>query len=90
MFRYCFGILIYLCTLLILQSVFLFHITKFYNIMKIYRRQICFLNITFLFLLLPPDVFLQFFTIFTIFIFYEIIFFFICYKISNNNLKLNY
>ena len=82
--RYCFCFLIYIFVLLLINLLVFVFIKNVYWILKFHRHKFCFLNIFSLFILAPPDILLQFFIILFCFIFYEIIFFIICYKIYNN------
>nr|AHX02491.1 SecY [Riquetophycus sp. HSY-2014a] len=84
MLRNSFAFLIYIIYILILQFSFFIFLIDIYKIMKFHRKKFCFLTITYLFILMPSDIFLQFFTIIIIFIIYELNFFIICYKIYNS------
>nr|YP_010937578.1 protein translocase subunit SecY [Grateloupia asiatica]WKW95608.1 protein translocase subunit SecY [Grateloupia asiatica] len=84
-FHYSFAFL----TFLYLVITFLFWTltkpTRIYFLIKLYRKQFSFCSLILLFFLSPPDVFLQFFLVLFVIIFYEIVFFFVCYKLSNSN-----
>lgn len=69
----------------LINFILLFDSKDLYRNIKRYRKQFSFSTILTLFFFIPPDIYLQFFVIFITFIFYEIIFFFLCYKICNLN-----
>ena len=78
--RYCFSFLTYIFVMLIIQINYLVFSQNIYAIIKYHRKKICFSTILVLFILAPPDIFLQFFIIFITFVIYEFIFFILCYK----------
>nr|YP_010921940.1 Sec-independent protein translocase component TatC [Grateloupia turuturu]YP_010986438.1 SecY-independent protein translocase component TatC [Pachymeniopsis lanceolata]WIM51246.1 Sec-independent protein translocase component TatC [Grateloupia turuturu]WOL37406.1 SecY-independent protein translocase component TatC [Pachymeniopsis lanceolata] len=84
-FQYSFAFLILLYLVVISLLWILMKFIKVYFLIKLYRKQLSFFSLVLLFFLLPPDIFLQFFLIFFINIFYEAVFFFVCYKVSNSN-----
>lgn len=86
--RNCFWFLSYFFVMLIILFLFFIFVKNIYNLIKFQRKNLCFLNIVVLLVLTPPDIFLQFFIIFSSFIFYETIFCIICYKICNSKLKI--
>nr|YP_009541960.1 preprotein translocase subunit SecY [Synarthrophyton chejuense]AYR06630.1 preprotein translocase subunit SecY [Synarthrophyton chejuense] len=72
-------------TLLIYFFIDLFNL---YNFIKLYKSMLIFIFIFFIFILTPPDFFLQLFSSFFIFIFFDFWFFFLCikfYKLNTTN-----
>ena len=82
--KYCLSFSSYLFLLLIIHIWFLFTFKNIYKIMKFHRKKICFLSIFFLFILAPPDILLQFFILLNNYLFYEVVFFILCYKLCNS------
>lgn len=81
--RYGFGFSIYVFINFLIKFRFIFFLEDIYKMLKLHRKKFLYLSIFTLFILIPPDPFLQIFVIVTIFILYEIFFFVICYKIIN-------
>nr|AHX02561.1 SecY [Sebdenia flabellata] len=70
----------------LLSQIWLWYkLENIYWLMKFYRKQLTFLTLCILFILSPTDVFLQFVIISFTYLFYEIIFLVICYKLTNSN-----
>nr|YP_009488826.1 protein translocase subunit SecY [Grateloupia filicina]AWD77497.1 protein translocase subunit SecY [Grateloupia filicina] len=84
-FQYSFTFLIFLYLLIVFLLWTLIKPIKVYLAIKSYRKQLSFYSLVLLFLLSPPEIFLQFYLIFFVITFYEAVFFFVCYKISNSN-----
>nr|YP_010199507.1 Sec-independent protein translocase component TatC [Gracilaria baiana]UAD89365.1 Sec-independent protein translocase component TatC [Gracilaria baiana] len=82
-FRYVLGSLSFLTLLLILHSWFLIKINRIYFLIKYYRKLFIFGVLCMLFLLIPPDNVLQIFCIGSVFLIFELIFLFVCYKLCN-------
>ncbi len=87
-FRYFFCLLNFYFLLLIVNALTFISSFKIYNLIKLYRKQIAFLNILFLFFIFPSDLLTQFFIIFSIVIFYESFFFFLCFKTQSKLILL--
>ena len=86
-FKYNFIFLIYFFTTLSIFAIFLITAKNIYKIIKYHRKKFSFISILIFFLLAPPDIFLQFFIIVSICLFYEIIFFNICYQVCKLELR---
>nr|YP_009130777.1 SecY [Agarophyton chilense]AKA27632.1 SecY [Agarophyton chilense]ASP44560.1 SecY [Agarophyton chilense]UAD89515.1 Sec-independent protein translocase component TatC [Agarophyton chilense] len=84
-FRYFIGSLSFLVGLIVIHSWTLLTIDRIYFFIKYYRKVFLFGSLCFLFLLIPPDVFLQAFLIGLVFFIFEIVFIFICYKFCSIN-----
>nr|YP_010395123.1 Sec-independent protein translocase component TatC [Grateloupia elliptica]UQJ72564.1 Sec-independent protein translocase component TatC [Grateloupia elliptica]UYI31696.1 Sec-independent protein translocase component TatC [Grateloupia elliptica] len=84
-FQYSLAFLIFLYVTIASLLWILMKLTEVYFLVKLYRKQLSFFSLVLLFFLSPPDVFLQFFLAFFVTIFYEVVFFFVCYKVSNSN-----
>nr|YP_010881025.1 Sec-independent protein translocase component TatC [Grateloupia cornea]WIA66143.1 Sec-independent protein translocase component TatC [Grateloupia cornea] len=84
-FQYSFAFLVFSYLVIASSLWILIKPTKVYFLIKSYRKQFSFCSLTLLFFLSPPDVFLQFFLVLFVIVLYEIVFFFVCYKISNLN-----
>nr|YP_010164479.1 SecY [Polyopes lancifolius]QRM91074.1 SecY [Polyopes lancifolius] len=82
-YSFIFFISSYLFVVALLWSLLEF--TRTYFVVKLYRKQLSFINLLFLFVLAPSDISLQFLLIFFVIIFYEFVFLFVCYKISNSD-----
>nr|AHX02515.1 SecY [Schimmelmannia schousboei] len=82
-FRNYIGCFIFIIFIIINKVRFLYHMKSVYIFSKLYRKQVVFFNLFCLFLISPSDIFLQFLSLFLILVFFEIVFFFICYKVSN-------
>nr|YP_010199682.1 Sec-independent protein translocase component TatC [Gracilaria domingensis]UAD89590.1 Sec-independent protein translocase component TatC [Gracilaria domingensis] len=82
-FRYVLGSLGFFTLLLILHSWLLIKISKIYVLIKYYRKLFIFGILCILFLLIPSDNFLQIFCIVAVFLIFELIFLFVCYKLCN-------
>lgn len=85
-FSYFFSLINYYFSIFIVKLLFLMSIWNLFNFIKVYRKQISFFSIFFLFLSSPSDYLLQFFIILLILLFYEVFFFFLCYKIKNSDI----
>lgn len=88
-FRYVFSFLFYIVTFFICFFSFLLNSMIKYNLLKFHRKIFIFLNTLFFFLITPSDFYLQLFVILYSFIFYEIIFLFLCYKCNITYLEIN-
>nr|AHX02468.1 SecY [Plocamium cartilagineum] len=84
-FRYNFIIFLLVIFLLCIHLILLYPILYFYMIIKLYRKQLLFLSITIIYIIIPPDVILQIILILFLIIIYEVGFFLICYKFINFN-----
>nr|YP_008963791.1 preprotein translocase subunit SecY [Grateloupia angusta]AGO19304.1 preprotein translocase subunit SecY [Grateloupia angusta] len=84
-FQYSFAFLILLYLVIISLLWILIKFIKVYFLIKLYRKQLSFCSLVLLFFLSPSDIFLQFFLIFFVTLFYEVVFFFVCYRVSNSN-----
>nr|YP_009295541.1 SecY-independent transporter protein [Mastocarpus papillatus]AOL58025.1 SecY-independent transporter protein [Mastocarpus papillatus] len=82
-FRYVFSFSILTVFLWVTFIYLLLNPIIAYRTVKSRRKLFVFLTIFSFFLLIPPNVFLQFFIISNAFIFYEVLFFFFCYKTYN-------
>nr|YP_010027356.1 Sec-independent protein translocase [Sarcopeltis skottsbergii]QOS04477.1 Sec-independent protein translocase [Sarcopeltis skottsbergii] len=82
-FRYIFCFLFYIILFFFFFFHFLLELNVKYNLLKFHRNLFIFLNTFFLFFVVPSDILLQFFIIFFSFIFYEILFFILCYKCNS-------
>nr|YP_009504394.1 SecY [Gracilaria chouae]AWX65721.1 SecY [Gracilaria chouae] len=82
-FRYFSGTLIFFALLLILHLWFLMKINQIYFLIKYYRKPCMFGVLCMLFFLIPPDNFLQIFCIGLLFLTFEAVFLFVCYKLCN-------
>nr|YP_009511812.1 Sec-independent protein translocase component TatC [Gracilaria ferox]AXI97689.1 Sec-independent protein translocase component TatC [Gracilaria ferox]UAD89640.1 Sec-independent protein translocase component TatC [Gracilaria ferox] len=82
-FRYFIGTFSFFILLLILHLWFLIKTKRIYFLIKYYRKLFIFGILCMLFLLIPPDNFLQIFCIGSIFLTFELVFLFICYKLCN-------
>lgn len=86
-FRYLLNFINFCFITFLIKILFLFSLKNIYKNIKIYRKQFCFCTILLIFFSTPPDFYLQLFTITIIFIFYELVFFLVCYKIYNSDLN---
>nr|YP_009511913.1 Sec-independent protein translocase component TatC [Gracilariopsis mclachlanii]AXI97840.1 Sec-independent protein translocase component TatC [Gracilariopsis mclachlanii] len=84
-FRYLISSLSFFIFLLLSQIWLLMDIKRVYFLIKCYRKMFIFITLFVLFLLIPPDGFLQIFLILLICIIFEAVFLFVCYKLSNTN-----
>nr|YP_010199857.1 Sec-independent protein translocase component TatC [Crassiphycus usneoides]UAD89865.1 Sec-independent protein translocase component TatC [Crassiphycus usneoides] len=82
-FRYFVGSLIFVIFLLTLHLWFLIKINRIYFLIKYYRKSFIFGILCILFLVTPPDSFLQVFFLILIFLIFETVFLFVCYKLCN-------
>nr|YP_009511787.1 Sec-independent protein translocase component TatC [Gracilaria caudata]AXI97664.1 Sec-independent protein translocase component TatC [Gracilaria caudata] len=82
-FRYFLGSLIFLIFLVILHLWFLMKINYIYFLIKHYRKSFIFGILCILFLVTPPDGFLQGFFLILIFLIFETVFLFVCYKLCS-------
>nr|YP_010199707.1 Sec-independent protein translocase component TatC [Gracilaria flabelliformis]UAD89665.1 Sec-independent protein translocase component TatC [Gracilaria flabelliformis] len=82
-FRYFLGSLSFLILLLIWHLWFLIKIDRIYFLIKYYRKPFMFGILCMLFLLIPPDNFLQIFCVGFVFLIFELVFLFVCYKLCN-------
>nr|YP_009490433.1 SecY [Gracilaria tenuistipitata]ARU07664.1 SecY [Gracilaria tenuistipitata]AWH62562.1 SecY [Gracilaria tenuistipitata]AWH62587.1 SecY [Gracilaria tenuistipitata var. liui]AXI97764.1 Sec-independent protein translocase component TatC [Gracilaria tenuistipitata] len=79
-FRYLIGSFSFFICLILLHIWTLLTIDHIYFFIKHYRKVLLFILLCILFLLIPPDGFLQVFLIGFVFFLFEIVFLFICYK----------
>nr|UAD89890.1 Sec-independent protein translocase component TatC [Gracilariopsis chorda] len=84
-FRYFISSLSFFIFLLFFQLWLLISIEWVYFLIKYYRKVFIFITLFILFLLMPPDGFLQIFLTFLVCTIFEIVFLFVCYKLSNIN-----
>nr|YP_011017011.1 twin arginine protein translocation system - TatC protein [Gracilaria hainanensis]WQB61689.1 twin arginine protein translocation system - TatC protein [Gracilaria hainanensis] len=84
-FRYFIGSFSFLVFLFILHLWFLVKTSQIYFLIKYFRKLFMFGILCVLFLLMPPDNFLQIFCIGFIFLIFELVFLFVCYKLCNVN-----
>nr|YP_009511887.1 Sec-independent protein translocase component TatC [Gracilariopsis longissima]AXI97814.1 Sec-independent protein translocase component TatC [Gracilariopsis longissima]UAD89915.1 Sec-independent protein translocase component TatC [Gracilariopsis longissima] len=84
-FRYFISSICFFSFLIFFQLWFLLSIELVYFLTKYYRKIFTFSVLFILFLVTPPDGFLQIFFTFFAFVIFEIVFLFVCYKLSNIN-----
>nr|ATG87358.1 SecY [Gracilaria chouae] len=82
-FRYSISSFTFLGILLLRHAWVLLKISQIYFLIKHYRKSLIFVILCILFLLTPPDGFLQFLLIMLIFSIFEIVFLLVCYKLHN-------
>nr|YP_009019514.1 SecY [Gracilaria salicornia]AHG53101.1 SecY [Gracilaria salicornia]AMR57151.1 SecY [Gracilaria salicornia]UAD89790.1 Sec-independent protein translocase component TatC [Gracilaria salicornia] len=84
-FRYFSGSIGFFGLLVVVQFWFLIKTNQIYFLVKNYRKPFIFGLLCILFLLMPPDNLLQIFCVGFIFLVFESVFLFICYKLCNLN-----
>nr|YP_010199757.1 Sec-independent protein translocase component TatC [Gracilaria multipartita]UAD89715.1 Sec-independent protein translocase component TatC [Gracilaria multipartita] len=82
-FRYFLGSLGFFTFLLAFHFWSLIKLNQIYFLVKYYRKPFMFGILCMLFLLIPPDNFLQIFCIWFVFFTFELVFLFVCYKLCN-------
>nr|YP_009490458.1 SecY [Gracilaria textorii]AWH62611.1 SecY [Gracilaria textorii] len=82
-FRYFLGTLNFFALLLALHLWFLVKLNRIYFFIKYYRKPFIFGILFMLFLLIPSDNFLQIFCVGFVFLTFELVFLFVCYKLCN-------
>nr|YP_009490408.1 SecY [Gracilaria spinulosa]AWH62537.1 SecY [Gracilaria spinulosa] len=82
-FRYFFSSISFFVLLVVLHLWFLVKINRIYLFVKCYRKLFIFGFLCVLFLLIPPDNFLQILCLGIAFFTFELVFLFVCYKLCN-------
>lgn len=81
--KYSICCFIYVITLFIIKVYYLVNFKKIYKLIKLYKKQVFFINLLFLFILSPSDLFLQLYLIFLNFILIEFFYFLFFYITTN-------